>query len=52
MNAGALFDFLQEGGLKKSRTTSERELKNQAMDRNDGIISADTNELGVNRPTF
>ncbi len=51
-NAGTRVDVSQAGGLKEARETLERELVNQALERNDGNISAAAKELGVSRPTF
>jgi two-component system NtrC family response regulator len=51
-NAGTKVDVSQAGGLKEARETLERELVNQALDRNDGNISAAAKDLGVSRPTF
>jgi two-component system, NtrC family, response regulator len=52
LNGGPKADFSQAGGLKEARETLERELVNQALNRNDGNISAAAKELGVSRPTF
>ena len=52
VNAGTKVDVSQAGGLKEARETLERELVNQAMDRNDGNISAAAKDLGISRPTF
>ncbi len=52
LNAGTKVDFSQAGGLKEARETLERELVNQALEHNDGNISAAAKELGVSRPTF
>ena len=52
VNAGTKVDVSQAGGLKEARETLERELVNQAMDRNDGNITAAAKELGISRPTF
>jgi two-component system NtrC family response regulator len=51
-HAGTKVDVSQAGGLKEARETLERELVNQALDRNDGNISAAAKDLGVSRPTF
>ena len=52
VNAGTKVDVSQAGGLKEARETLERELVNQAMDRNDGNITAAAKDLGISRPTF
>ena len=52
VNAGTKVDVSQAGGLKEARETLERELVNQALERNNGNISAAAKELGVSRPTF
>lgn len=52
VNAGTKVDASQSGGLKEARETLERELVNQALERNEGNISAAAKDLGVSRPTF
>ncbi len=52
VNAGTKVDVSQAGGLKEARETLERELVNQAMERNEGNITAAAKELGISRPTF
>ena len=51
-NADTKVDVAPAGGLKVARETLERELVNQALNHNDGNISAAAKELGVSRPTF
>lgn len=51
-NSGTRVDVSLAGGLKEARETLERELVNQALDRNDGNISAAAKDLAVSRPTF
>ena len=52
VNADIKVDISQAGGLKEARETLERQLVNQALERNNGNISAAAKELGVSRPTF
>lgn len=52
VNAGTKVDISQAGGLKEARETLERELVNQALERNEGNISAAAKDLGISRPTF
>ena len=52
VNADTQIKVSQSGGLKEARETLERELVNQALERNNGNISAAAKELGVSRPTF
>lgn len=45
-------DLFQAGGLKEARETLDRELVNQALDRNERNITAAAKDLNVSRPTL